>query len=49
MQEKTEEKKAVKPEEYIDESAEVVDPNECLTFIQAPEVKQIEIEYFSMV
>lgn len=39
----------MKDEEFIDENADVLDPSECLTFINNQEVKQIERDYFGPV
>lgn len=46
---KEEEKKKTKnqkDEDFIDESADVLDPSECLTFVNNNEVKDIERDYF---
>jgi WD40 repeat protein len=41
--------KKIKEEDFIDETAEVLDPNLCITFVNAPEIKDIEVEYFNIV
>lgn len=37
----------MKDEDYIDENADVLDPSECLTFVNNNEVKDLEKDYFT--
>lgn len=39
----------MKDEDFVDEDADVLDPSECLTFVNHPEAKQLEADYFSQV
>ncbi len=39
----------MKDEDFIDEDADVLDPSECLTFVNNDEAKLLEKEFFSFV
>jgi len=36
-------------DDFIDPDAEVLDPNECLTYVQSNEVKDLELDFFNYV
>jgi len=39
----------MKDEDFIDEDADVLDPSECLTFVNNNEAKDLEREFFNYV
>ena len=48
-QEEKKKDKNMKDEDFVDEDADVLDPSECLTFVNNPEAKALELDYFSQV
>ena len=41
--------KLKKPEEYIDEDADVLDPSECLTYVNSDEAKDMESDFYKCI
>ena len=37
----------MKDEDFIDEDADLLEPNECLSYVNSDDMKDLELDYFS--